>query len=110
MKRQQALWRAILSARSRCGQYPGIVRAGPVRFSSSLFGENSDTSYSQQRQEFLFGEAPKSFRSIGLLSDLCDSIESNDMRNATVIQAAAFDAVVAKENVLISAETGTGDY
>lgn len=84
--------------------------AGLHRLSAAVLSHRvgSDLSFSKQRSDFLFGEAPRSFRSLGLNAQLCAGLEDTGKEEATIIQALTFAPVVAGKNIVISAETGTG--
>lgn len=65
-------------------------------------------SFSAERHSFLFGESPKTFRSLNLDEGLCAGLEATEKSIATVIQASAFEPILAGKNVTLAAETGTG--
>ena len=72
------------------------------------FRTMSEPRFSKQGSNFLFGEFPQSFRSLGLNEQICDGLEKAGKVDATVIQALTFAPIMAGKNVVINAETGTG--
>lgn len=58
--------------------------------------------------EFLFGPSPQLFRSLGLDERICRALASTGKEAATIIQAGSFAPIIGGQDVLLTAETGTG--
>jgi len=63
---------------------------------------------SADRDAYLFGSLPKTFRECGVREDICKALEDCGKPLTTTIQAKAMASIMSGEDVVIAAETGSG--
>jgi superfamily II DNA/RNA helicase len=100
-------WRRLLRCRMVSVNSSALLTL-PRFTSSAVSVPVSVPAFSAERNAFLFGDNPRSFRSLKLNEQLCIGLEATGKETATVIQASAFDLILERKNVVVSAETGTG--